>query len=73
MEVTGELRRMIHQAAPTHELRAWLRRAGVKALREAGVLLATKGQSSLEEVLRATHADSDEAPNQGTLKARAAA
>jgi type IV pilus assembly protein PilB len=73
MEVTPELRRMIHQAAPTHELRAWLRKAGVKALREAGVQMATQGCSSLEEVLRATHAESEEAPDGGAAKARAAA
>jgi type IV pilus assembly protein PilB len=73
MEVTPQLRRMIHQAAPTHELRAWLRKAGVKALREAGVQLAIRGRSSLEEVLRATHADSEETTDDGVLNARAAA
>src|SRR5215212_9360662 len=55
MEVTSELRRMIHQAAPSHELRAEFRRVGGRTLREEGVQAALEGRSSLEEVLRVTH------------------
>jgi len=55
MEVTGRLRRMIHHAAPTHELRECWREAGGKTLREEGVLVALNGQTDLEEVLRVTH------------------
>jgi type IV pilus assembly protein PilB len=59
MEVTDDVRRLIHRAAPTHELRASLREHGVLTLREEGVALAMRGRSSLEEVLRATHVDDD--------------
>ena len=57
MEVTGELRRLIHRAAPTHELRDTLQKKGVLGLREEGVLLALDGQTSLEEVLAVTHSE----------------
>ncbi|MCC6322039.1 MAG: Flp pilus assembly complex ATPase component TadA [Phycisphaerales bacterium] len=54
MEVTPELRRMIHHGSATHELRDKLRNAGVLTLREEGVILALEGKTSLEEVLRVT-------------------
>jgi len=57
MEVTPELRRMIHAAAPSHELRSELRRHGCRSLREEGVSMSLEGQSSLDEVLRVTHND----------------
>jgi type IV pilus assembly protein PilB len=55
MEVTPDLRRMVHKAAPTHELRAKFREQGGRTLREEGVLAALEGRSSLDEVLRVTH------------------
>jgi len=57
MEVTPQLRPMVHRAAPTHELREKLREAGALALREEGALLALDGKTSLEEVLSVTHTD----------------
>jgi type IV pilus assembly protein PilB len=57
MEVTPELRRMIHRAAPTHELYDVLHREGVLSLREEGVLLALDGKTCLEEVLAVTHSE----------------
>ena len=61
MEVTPVLRQLIHRAAPTYELHAELRKQGVPALREEGVLLALDGRSSLEEILTVTHSqDSSE-------------
>ena len=59
MEVTAGVRRLIHHAAPSHELRSKLREDGVGTLRDEGVRLAMRGQSSLEEVLRATHTDEE--------------
>jgi type IV pilus assembly protein PilB len=60
MEVSSELRRMVHKAAPSHELRAEFRRHGGRTLREEGVIKSLEGMSSLEEVLRVTHSeDSD--------------
>ncbi|HEX4793485.1 MAG TPA: ATPase, T2SS/T4P/T4SS family [Humisphaera sp.] len=62
MEVTPLLRRMIHKAAPSHELRTEFQRQGGRTLREEGVMLSLEGQSSLEEILRVTH---NEDENQG--------
>jgi type II secretory ATPase GspE/PulE/Tfp pilus assembly ATPase PilB-like protein len=57
MEVFDDLRRLIHRAAPTHELRAVLQKKGVLSLREEGVLLALDGKTPLEEVLAVTHSE----------------
>jgi type IV pilus assembly protein PilB len=59
MEVSPELRRMIHRAAPTHELRDKVRQHGGLSLREEGVAVAIQGKSSLEEVLRVTQNDQE--------------
>ena len=66
MEVTPGVRRLIHQAAPSHQLRSKLREDGVGTLRDEGVRLAMRGQSSLEEVLRATHTDDVSGGEQAT-------
>jgi type IV pilus assembly protein PilB len=72
MEVTSELRRMIHRAAPTHELRDVLHRQGVLTLREEGVLLALDGKTCLEEVLAVTHSEDTSAePTESTSGAPA--
>jgi type II secretory ATPase GspE/PulE/Tfp pilus assembly ATPase PilB-like protein len=60
MEVGPDLRRMIHQAAPSHELRQEFRRQGGRTLREEGVNKALEGMSSLEEILRVTHSEDSE-------------
>jgi len=57
MEVTPELRKLIHRAAATHELRDVLRKSGVLTLREEGVLMALDGKTCLEEVLATTHSE----------------
>ncbi|MFO0856492.1 MAG: ATPase, T2SS/T4P/T4SS family [Phycisphaerales bacterium] len=61
-EVTPEVRRMIHHGRPSHELRAKMKEGGGLSLREEGVLLAIDGQTSLEEILRVTQNDDEEAP-----------
>jgi type IV pilus assembly protein PilB len=57
MEVTPQIRRMVHVGAPSHELRQTLAERGWLNLRQEGVLLAIEGKTSLEEVLRVTHND----------------
>jgi type II secretory ATPase GspE/PulE/Tfp pilus assembly ATPase PilB-like protein len=71
MEVTQELRKLIHRAAPTHELRDVIRKKGVLSLREEGVLLALDGKTCLEEVLAATHSEDTnvDAPTPGAITA----
>lgn len=59
MEVSPELRRMVHRAAATHELREKVRQHGGLSLREEGVAVALQGKSSLEEVLRVTQNDQE--------------
>ncbi|MEN1703905.1 MAG: ATPase, T2SS/T4P/T4SS family [Planctomycetota bacterium] len=73
MEVTPELRRMIHLAAPSHELRAEIRSHGVATLRDEGVDLARAGRTSLEEALRVTHSDDAAAPEPTADRAERAA
>ncbi len=60
MEVTTELRRMIHRGAPTHELREKFQEQDGWTLRMEGVQISVDGRSSLEEVLRVTHNEEDE-------------
>jgi type IV pilus assembly protein PilB len=72
MEVGPELRRMVHHAAPSHELRQEFRRHGGRTLREEGVSKALEGMSSLEEILRVTHSEDSE-PLGYESKAQAAA
>jgi type IV pilus assembly protein PilB len=59
MPATAEIRRMVHRGASLHEMRDLLRRQGVLTLREEGVKLALSGRTSLDEVLRVTHADDE--------------
>ncbi len=61
MAVNPEIRKLVHAGAPSHELRLKLRELGVPTLREEAVRLATDGFTSLEEALRVTHVDGDEA------------
>ena len=59
MEVTSSLRRMIHGAAPSHELRENIHDNGGLLLRDEAVQIALLGKSSLEEVLRVTQNSDD--------------
>ncbi|XVJ59562.1 MAG: Flp pilus assembly complex ATPase component TadA [Tepidisphaera sp.] len=60
LEVTPQLRRMIHRARPVHELREVIAKSGGLTLRQEGVLLALAGKTSLEEVIRVTQDDGAE-------------
>jgi len=52
MQITDELRDLISQRAPEHQLRQAARRAGMKTLLEDGVAKAAQGLTTLEEVCR---------------------
>jgi len=60
MEVTAEVRRLIHRGSAAHEIRDLLRRQGVGDLRSEGVQLALEGKTTLDEILRVTHSDDDD-------------
>ncbi len=64
MEVSPALRRLIHRAAPPHELREQVTRDGGLTLREEGVLMATEGHTSLEEIIRVTQDDETVEPHE---------
>ena len=70
MEITPDLRRLVHRAAPSHELREKLIRRGALTLREEGVRLALDGRSSLEEVLRVTHGEDERRGPEGKTPRR---
>ena len=55
MEITPELRRMIHKGASSQELREEWQQHGGLTLREEGLAVALAGRTSLEEVLGVTH------------------
>jgi len=59
MEITSELRRLVHRAAPSHEIREKMRAGGAKTLREEGILISLAGKSPLEEILRVTHSEDE--------------
>ncbi len=60
MEVTPEIRRMIHHGAATHEIRQKLRDQGGLTLRDEGVLLSLESKTTLEEVMRVTRSDDED-------------
>jgi len=59
LEVSKELRRMIHSGRPSQELRDQHNNEGGLNLREEGVRIALAGTTSLEEVLSVTYADDE--------------
>jgi len=62
MEISADLRKLVHRAAPSHQLRGRLRQEGCLSLRQEGVRIATEGKTSLEEALAVTHSDDDLEP-----------
>ena len=64
MEVTCEIRRLVHGASPTHQVRDQMRRAGCLTLREEGILVALQGKTTLEEVLSVTHTEDELLPQE---------
>lgn len=58
-QITDAIQRMIFEQRPANELRRAAREAGMRTLREDGLLKVVSGMTSLEEVLRATMGDED--------------
>ncbi len=57
--MSDEIQRMIFDERPALELRAAAREAGMRSLREDGLLKVASGMTSLEEVLRVTMGDAN--------------
>jgi type II secretory ATPase GspE/PulE/Tfp pilus assembly ATPase PilB-like protein len=60
MEVTDATRAHLQTAEDEHSIASFARRHGWRPLREVGLHLVETGQSTLEEVLRVTHAESED-------------
>jgi type IV pilus assembly protein PilB len=59
LEVTDEVRLCLHRAEEEEEIKAVARRSGWRCLREEGLQLVEQERSTLEEVLRVTHAQTE--------------
>ena len=59
LEVTEPVRSCIHSAEDEEQIKAVVRQHGWRPLREEGLLLVEQGRSTLEEVLRVTHAETE--------------
>ncbi|MDD5706785.1 MAG: ATPase, T2SS/T4P/T4SS family [Kiritimatiellae bacterium] len=57
--ITDAVQRMIFDQRPANELRISAREAGMRTLREDGLLKVASGMTTLDEVLRATMGDAD--------------
>ncbi|QYK49243.1 MAG: Flp pilus assembly complex ATPase component TadA [Phycisphaeraceae bacterium] len=57
VEITEQMRRLVHNRASSQMLREQAARDGAMSLRQSGVQLALAGKTSLEEVLRVTRTD----------------
>jgi type IV pilus assembly protein PilB len=58
MEITPELRSMIHRRVSSEEMRIQWQKQGGLTLRQEALLLAKTGKTTLEEALSATYSDS---------------
>jgi type IV pilus assembly protein PilB len=59
LEVTDEVRRHLHDISDEDSLRSFVREHGWRPLRDEGLELVERGVSTLEEVLRVTHAGTE--------------
>jgi len=60
LEVDDGLRDLIHHQRDEQDIKRYLRSHGWRSLREEGLYLVETGRSTLEEVLRVTHTDTQE-------------
>jgi len=72
MLLDAELKRIIHRGATETDIRLYLAQSGWRTLREKALDLVDQGQSTLEEVLRVTRAESLSVGDPTTLSAEAA-
>ena len=59
LEVVEEMRARLHHATDEEEIKVSARQHGWRTLREEGLRLVEEGRSTLEEVLRVTHAETE--------------
>ncbi len=54
MVVSKEIRKLILKGSPTSDIQETAEREGMKTLRQAGIELVLKGETTIEQVLAAT-------------------
>jgi len=59
LEVTADLRQLLRNGTDEEEIKRCASRHGWRPLREEGLRLVERGRSTLEEVLRVTHTETD--------------
>ena len=59
LHMDSEIRRLVNESQGEHTIKHYARNAGMRTLREDGILKVEKGLTSLEEVLKVTAADED--------------
>jgi type IV pilus assembly protein PilB len=59
LEVNDSIRQYLHQVENEESLKTYVKQFGWRPLREIGLRLVEAGESTLEEVLRTTHAESE--------------
>ena len=59
LEITPELRRLVYNGVSSQQLSQTWQDGGGMTLRQEGVLLATEGKTSVEEMLSVTHCDGE--------------
>ena len=68
LELTPDLRRLIHAGASPHQLSEAVQAKGALNLREEGILGAKEGKTTLEEVMAVTHSEGAEMHDEGEEK-----
>jgi type II secretory ATPase GspE/PulE/Tfp pilus assembly ATPase PilB-like protein len=65
LEISGEIRRMVHRGAATHEFRSFMEKHEMRSLRQEGVHLALQGRTTLDEVFMSTGQDEEDGECRG--------
>ncbi len=59
VSLDGQLQQMINRQAPLQEIKAVIRQQGQRSLFEDGLIKASKGLTSIEEVMRVAYVEHD--------------
>ena len=60
--LTGALQRLVNRQAPLQEMKALIRKQGHRGLLEDGLIKASRGLTSIEEVMRVAFVEPDMEP-----------
>lgn len=57
--LTGALQQLVNRQAPLQEMKALIRKQGHRGLLEDGLIKASRGLTSIEEVMRVAYVEQD--------------